>query len=230
MVYDFNAFLIALRNAGFSGAAGGGDDGVFNLFRHVWDLGDGSGLPWHTDDPDTDPWEWRMRVLNECDDIAYAKVFLRKAGYITREWYAYFIAARRGTQPFEDAYQSGTASRGEKRIYDTITDYGKLPVHEIKRLGRFSREDSARFERALTDLQMKLYITMCGGERKVSKKGEAYGWFSTVFCKTEDFWPPDVFNKAATLTRAEATEVLSARILALHPEADKRKILKVVAG
>ena len=31
-------------------------------------------------DPETDPWEWRIRVLDERDDIAYAKLFYKKSG------------------------------------------------------------------------------------------------------------------------------------------------------
>jgi len=39
---------------------------------------------WHTGDPGTSPWEWRIRVLDERDDIAYPKRFYKKSGYITK--------------------------------------------------------------------------------------------------------------------------------------------------
>ena len=77
MIKNYNDFINALLNAGFSGAIGGKDDGVFGLFRYGWGAEDESSIHWHTGDPETDPWEWRMRVLNERSDIAYSKVFFR---------------------------------------------------------------------------------------------------------------------------------------------------------
>jgi len=230
MVVPYASFINALTAAGFSGVTGGKDDGVFSLFRHVLGISADDGLPWHTGEPDTDPWEWRMRVLNERNDIAYAKVFYRKAGYITREWYPYFLTARRVGQAFEDAYQAGTAGRMEKRLYDTLQCHPRLPVHDIKRIAGIKKEDAARFDRALTELQMKLYITMCGGERKVSQAGAAYGWYSTVFCLTEDFWPPEVWKEAAAMTPTQAFEALSRRVVALHPQADLRKLARFITG
>ena len=35
----------------------------------------GSPIVWHTGDPETDPWEWRVRVLNERNDVAYANSY-----------------------------------------------------------------------------------------------------------------------------------------------------------
>ena len=84
MIQNYNDFITALFETGFSGAVGGKDDGVFGLFRYGWGAEEETGIQWHTDDPNTDPWQWRIRVLNERDDIAYAKVFFRKAGYITK--------------------------------------------------------------------------------------------------------------------------------------------------
>ena len=95
MIRSFSEFCTVLLSAGFSGAVGGKDDGVFGLFRYGLGAQDEGSIHWHTGDPETDPWEWRMRVLYERDDIAYSKVFFRKAGYITREWYPYFLVARR---------------------------------------------------------------------------------------------------------------------------------------
>ena len=61
-----------------------------------------------------------MRVLEERDDIAYAKLFFKKSGFITREWYPYFLSARRSGFSFEDAYYGGTISNAAKRVYDAI--------------------------------------------------------------------------------------------------------------
>ena len=231
IIGNFSDFTAALLEAGFSGAVNGaGGDGVFALFRYGWGADDESSLFWHSGDPETDPWEWRMRVLEERKDIAYSKVFFRKAGYITRKWYPYFLAARRGGRTFDDDCSGGKISRSAKRIYEAVAGNGRLPLHEIKLAAAFRREDNSRFDAALTDLQMKLYVTMCGRQPKISRDGEEYGWASTVFCTTETFWGRAVFDRAAKIGEEEAVEKISAQILKLNPAADEKKILRFIKG
>lgn len=230
MINNYNDFVRELLKAGFSGAVGGKDDGVFGLFRYGWGAEEETGIRWHTGNPDTDPWEWRMRVLDERDDIAYAKVFFKKAGYITKEWYPYFLAARRGRKVFDDDYTDGIISHTAKLIYDVVAENDSLPLHEIKQLAGFHRDDKSKFDSALTELQMRLYLTMRGTEQKVSSKGEEYGWASTVFCTTEHFWGEDVFEQAAGISSDEALAKISGRILALNPMAKEKKIVKFVRG
>jgi hypothetical protein len=103
-------------------------------------------------------------------------------------------------------------------------------VEAIKRIGGFGREDKARFDGALTDLQSGMYLTMCGKSRKVSKKGEEYGWSSTVFCTTEAFFGDSVFQEAAKLSQSEAEAQITERVLELNPAAEKKKIAKFIRG
>jgi hypothetical protein len=230
MIHNFNDFVSSLMKAGFSGAVGGKDEGVFGLFRYGWGAEDETGVNWYTGDPDTDPWEWRIRVLSERNDIAYAKLFFRKAGYITKEWYPYFLAARRGSMTFEDEYTEGTLSRFAKRIYDTVVEHGQLPLHEIKRVAGFKREDKSKFDSAVNELQMKMYLTICRIYYNVSKTGEAYGFSSTVLCTVESFWGEDMFDEAADLKKAEAIEEITERVLLLNPAADVKKIGRFITG
>ncbi len=188
MIHNFNDFCNELLAAGFS-VAGDNDEGAFGLSGRF-----APSVRWHTGESETDPWEWRMRVLTEREDIAYGKLFFRKAGFITKEWYPYFLAVRRGAKSFEEAYADGKVSHYAKRIYDAVREHGSLPLHEIKTLTGFDRKDKSKFDGALTDLQMKLYITMCGRRQKTSAKGENYGWYSTVFCTIEEFFNEEVYN------------------------------------
>ena len=230
MIRNYTEFCSELLKAGFSGAVGGRDDGVFGLLRYGWGAQDESSLYWHTDDPDTDPWLWRVRVLDERDDVAYSKVFYRKAGYITKDWYPYFLAARRDGRSFDEAYADGRLSSSAKRIYETLSASGPLPVDDIKLMGGFHRDDKSRFERALAELQMGLYITMCGQREKRGRTGEQYGWPSMMYCTAEQFWPADVFERADALSREEAGEAITGRVLMLNPSADRKKIVKFIYG
>jgi len=233
MVRDYDDFIRELLRAGFS-QFGGQKDSMVQVIPHTWgDEPPDSAIQWHTGDPGHDPWQWRMRALSERGDIAYAKVFFQKAGFITQEWYPYFLAVRRPHgRSFGEAYACGMMSRAAKRAYDTLRENGALPVHELKAMAGLGREkeEKSAFERAIAELQMGLYITLCGQARKVSRAGEAYGWASNMLCLTEDFWPEEVCERAAALDPEEAAEAIEERVYKLNPGADQKKVRRFING
>lgn len=231
IIKNYNDFVNALLDAGFSMGGSNGEK-VFSLAEYHEDgiYNFDSAIVWHTEDPETDPWEWRMRVLDERDDIAYAKVFFKKSGFITKEWYPYFYAVRRGNKTLEEEYNDGKLSIMSKNIYEIIKNHESLPYHVMKQLCAVSKEDNFRFERAVIDLQMKLYITMCGRQRKISTRGEEYGWSSSVFCTVENFFSRDVYEKAAKITKQEAVDKITKQIYRINPAADVKKVMKFING
>lgn len=229
MIQNFSDFCNVLLECGFS-MGGGNAKGIFAVIPYDWKEQNFMNTPvkWHTGNPETDPWEWRMRVLEESEDIAYSKVFFRTSGFITKEWYPYFYAVRRKGETFEEAYENGTISQMAKRIYDIISS-GEIAFHEIKQIGGFQREDNSKFERAIVELQMNMFITMCGRAQKINKYGESYGWSSTVFTTTEDFWEKrGVF--LPDLDPSESYDKIKMQILKLNPEAEQKKIDKFIRG
>ena len=232
MINNYRDFLDVLQKAGFS-MGGGNDEGIFSFITWNWNEPPPYDTPidWHTGDPETDPWEWRIRVLDENRGIAYAKLFFKKSGFITKEWYPYFLAARRGGKTFDDAYEDGTISHFGKRIYDVVSAKDTVPVHDIKQIAGFTREDKPSFDRALTELQMGLFITMSGNSQRISLKGEEYNtWPSTVFCTTERFFGGELFEVAAKIDPDEAVSKIRKQILKLNPSAQEKKILKFILG
>jgi len=231
MIRCYDDFIKALLTAGFT-MAGGNADGIYAIINWGWNeqLTCETPIRWHTGDPETDPWEWINRVLDERDDITYGKLFFKKSGYITKEWLPYFLAVRRGGVSLDEAYEDGVISHFAKRIYDIVSTNEALPVEEIKRLGGFLREDKSGFDRALTELQMKLFISPCGRRYKRSQSGEEYGWSSTVFCTTEQFIGDDVFVQAAGIDAEDAKQRIKAQILNLNPSAQEKKISKFILG
>ena len=169
-INNFSDFCASLLECGFS-LGGGNDKGIFALIPYSWENQEAIDSPvkWHTGDAETDPWEWRMRVLEEREDIAYAKVFFRASGFIAKDWYADFLAVRRKGEMFDEAYDNGTMSQAAKQIYELIAENGATALHEIKQMCGFAKEEKAVFERALVELQMRMYITMCGRTQKINK-------------------------------------------------------------
>lgn len=229
MINRYDDFIEALFEAGFT--AGSRADNVYSIYTFELDNPEiGPDVRWFTGDPETDPWEWHKRIVNERRDIAYAKFFFGKSGFITKPWYPYFLAARRAWGGFDEAYGSGLISGNAKREYDVLRENGPLPVHMLKSLSGFASKEESKFRKALTELQARMYITVCGSVRKISKKGEEYGWDVNVYSTTEDFFGESVFNEAAGITSEEATDKIAARIYELNPAADKKKVLKFITG
>ena len=229
-IRNYNDFISELLKAGFSGAVGGKDDGVFALFRYGWGAEEETGIQWFTGNPDTDPWEWRVRAYEERDDIAYSKIFFKKAGYITKEWYPYFYAVRRGDRTFEDEYYDGLISNFAKRIYDVVDENGSLSVENIKRIAGIKREDKSKFERALTELQMKMFLTISDITRKMSWDGREYGWIMTSFDIPERFFGSDIIKQADDLDYDEAIDRITEQILILNPNANLTKAHEFITG
>jgi len=228
----YEEFIATLTEAGFS-MGGGNAEGIYSVIPWSWNEEPPYQTPvrWHTGDPKTDPWEWRMRVLEERDDIAYAKLFFKKSGYITAAWYPYFLAVRRRHESFADAYQNGTVSHEAKRVYDVVAAQDGVPLHTLRLLsGMQDKESKARFDRALTVLQTRMFITMCARQKKLSQSGEAYGWFSTVFTTVERYFPEDVFQKAACLNAEDAANAIKKQILKLNASAAVKTMDRFIKG
>lgn len=225
MVNSFNEFCDKLVESGFS-MGGGNAKGIYAIVPFDWKTSiPGCSIVWHTGDAETDPWEWRMRVLEERDDIAYGKFFFGAGGYITKEWYPYFLTVRRQGFAFDEWYHEGKAGLLEKKIYEAIEENGHMALHDLKRECSITKESTGQFDRALTSLQKNLFITMCGRKQKVSSLGKPYGWNSTVFTTVEKFWGEDL---TADISVDEAYNKIRERILLLNPEAKEKDIKKFI--
>ncbi len=225
MVNSFNEFCDKLVESGFS-MGGGNAKGIYAIVPFDWKTSiPGCSIVWHTGDAETDPWEWRMRVLEERDDIAYGKFFFGARGYITKEWYPYFLTVRRQGFAFDEWYHEGKAGLLEKKIYEAIEENGHMALHDLKRECGITKESTGQFDRALTSLQKNLFITMCGRKQKVSSLGKPYGWNSTVFTTVEKFWGEDL---TADISVDEAYNKIRERILLLNPEAKEKDIKKFI--
>lgn len=230
-VHNYDGFIAALLESGFS-MHSENSNGIYSVLQQdiTQEASCEQTAQWHTGDPETDPWEWRMRVLDERNDIAYAKLFFKKSGYITKDWYPYFLKLRRDGASFAEKYAEGTASNYAKRIYDVLEANDSLPVHTLKELAGFSSEDKSKFDRAITELQTGMFITMCGRQQKRSKIGEEYGWSSTVFCTVERFFGTETFDMADKISEQAAMEKITEQVYKLNPTAEKKKILKFIMG
>jgi hypothetical protein len=219
---SFSSFCTTLREVGFS-MGGSNDEGIFSLCKYF-----SEGLVFHTGDKETDPWEWRIRGITECDDLAYGKLFFNKGGWITKEWFPYFMAVRRECKTFDEMYYEGAISSTAKRIYYSIRNTPDLALHEIKLMVSGDGSEKSDFESVITMLQMKMFITISGQKYKLSKEGKEYGWPVTTFCTTEDFFGEEIFDFSREIGRREAIDKITEQILELNHNAQTKVIEKFI--
>jgi hypothetical protein len=125
---------------------------------------------WHTDLP-SDPWLWKTRIETE-HKAAYAKLFDKKPGFISLEWYPLFLAARRKDKSFDECYSDGLISNYARQVYALFESNDGIAAHEIKSLIGYGKDKASKYEAAMVELQMKMFITGNGLKYKLSKSGE----------------------------------------------------------
>ena len=127
----------------------------------------------------------------------------------------------------ESGFSMGGGNAGllEKKIYESIEQNEHMALHDLKRECGITKETSGQFDRALTNLQKNLFITMCGRKQKVSSQGKPYGWNSTVFTTVENFWGEDL---TTDISVQEAYKKIRERILFLNPKATEKDIKKFI--
>lgn len=96
--------------------------------------------------------------------VAYGKLFTKKAGLVSWEWYPDLANYRRNGYDFDAHYEDGLASHREKRVKD------------LKRLAGFGGDGLKGFDTVMTNLQMQTYVTVHSFESAYDKYGQPYGW------------------------------------------------------
>jgi len=181
---------------------------------------------WHTG-LESDPWQWRIKI--EADSkAAYAKLFDKKPGFISLEWYPVFLAARRKGRSFKEIYSQGLISNYAKNIYDLFERHDNLAIYEIKAMAGFTKEMNSKYESAMCELQMGMFVTISGTKQKISAKGEPYGWPATSYSTVEKWGGDEIIKRAQCINPEDAMDEITERIAQFAQNADPRKIRKFV--
>lgn len=164
---------------------------------------------WFSDDAEHDPWDWRRRIAGE-RNIAYAKLFQKKAGFISKAWYPKFANFRRDGYDFDSLFEEGLAPRRNSAVMRLFEQGAELPSYEIKRIAGFGKDGEKGFEGTLTALQMQTYLTVVGFAQKRNKAGEPYGWSTGIYSAPESLFGEEFvrseYKKDPKESRAEIEE------------------------
>ena len=181
---------------------------------------------WFSDTQDG-PWEWKgPAIVNS--GCAYGKFFVGKAVFVSRDWVCHFANYRRDGYDFDARFDDGLAPLKDKWVFDLLNEHPSLLSKELKQLGNFGKEGKKGFDTIVTRLQMQGYITTANFEYMLDKKGCPYGWGVARYATFENLFGSDFTNNVYACTPAKSRRLIFDHLCALLPDADKKKIDKLI--
>jgi hypothetical protein len=200
MLTTYEDFLERVESLGFMALS--------NILSGLPSLGDETVESlWHTG-LDTDPWRWKDRAAEE-KRLAYGCILVGHKGSIARRVYPIFYAAFHPALFMSERWASGTISQMTWRLWQLFEENSRLNISQVRKILGVSRKQGASaVDAAIQRLQREYYITVDGNDRKVSAKGEFYGWPVNRYCRVEDWAPAGWLEGAKDWSAEEARELI----------------------
>jgi hypothetical protein len=152
---------------------------------------------WHTG-LDNDPWRWKDRAAEE-KRLAYGCILGGHKGFVTQRMYPIFYAAFHPTLSMSERWATGTVNQRTWQIWQLFEKEGTLNISQVRQTLDVSRKQGvSEVDASIQQLQRAYYITVAGNDRKVSAKGDFYGWPVIRYCRVTDWalagWLDDAEN------------------------------------
>ncbi|MCP4600277.1 MAG: hypothetical protein GY847_07055 [Proteobacteria bacterium] len=162
---------------------------------------------WHTG-LDTDPWRWKDRVAEE-KRLAYGCILGGHKGFVTQRMYPIFYAAFHPTLSMPERWASGTVNQRTWQVWQLFEERGTLNTSQMRKTMGVSRKQGTRaVDTAIQQLQYEYYITVDGNDRKISAKGEFYGWPVNRYCRVMDWALGGWLDSTKDWSAEEARELI----------------------
>lgn len=173
----------------------------------LWEAicGETRPLPAHHDDVELGyAWNWKDELPSR-DLVFYGKLVHKKPTLISLDLLPHFYALSENYGDMEDyllEYQDGKLSEEAKHVYEALLQHGALPTSNLRRkAGLAGKDNAARFDRAIRDLQFGLKIVKTG-------ISDANAWgYCYVYDVMLRHWP-DLARRAGAIPSREALRVL----------------------
>ena len=143
---------------------------------------------WHTG-LDTDPWRWKDRAAEE-KRLAYGCILGGHKGFVSQRMYPIFFAAYHPSLSMPERREAGNVNQRTWQVWKLFEESSALNISQIRQsLGVSRKQGASAVDNAIQQLQKEYYITMDGNDRKISAKGEFYGWPVNRYRRVLD-WAP----------------------------------------
>lgn len=166
-------------------------------------------------------WKWKGPVVTE-GNCVYGKFFDKKAGFISKAWWADFCNYRRSKNPVPE---EGTI---EDAILTMLQENGSLITRELRAACGFTgTKMRSKFDGYVTRLQMGCHIVTEDFVYPRDKHNREYGWGWSLLTTPEELYG----HEACTCPRVpeESYERMFAHVKNLLPEATDKQIRRLLS-
>ncbi len=126
---------------------------------------------------------------------------------------------RRNWLSFQEEYEDGVIPHAAKAAMELVQKQGHVSSVYLRR-------QSGASEATITTLQMKLYLTVCGYEKRRNKYREEYGWNLGGFATPEQLYDP--LDTCAEEEPEASLECAVQQCARFFPQATEKQITKVL--
>ncbi|MBR5395371.1 MAG: hypothetical protein IK144_09885 [Bacteroidaceae bacterium] len=165
-------------------------------------------------------WKWKGQIVTEMPCL-YGKFFNKKAGFISRQWWADFCNYRRSKYPHpQDDSIEGT-------ILDTLRMTGSLITRELRAACGFNGKGMrSRFDGYVTCLEMATYIVTEDFVYPRDKHNREYGWGWSLLNTPEALYGKDACR--CEYPPEESFRRIVGQFKKILPGVSEKQILKLV--
>ena len=183
---------------------------------------------WYDGDGEWAPWDWKGPVAR-MGTCVYGKLFWKKAGFVSMEWFPDLANLRRDGYDFDARFDDELASYKDKEIFDTVQRHGSLQTGQLKKLCGYGGKDGKKgFETVITRLQMQTYITVADFDYATDRHGVPYGWGIARYSTPEAIFGYEAVTAAYCRTPEQSRRRLTAHLEKLLPHAGEKQIAKLL--
>lgn len=165
-------------------------------------------------------WKWKGQIVTDMPCL-YGKFFNKKAGFISKTWWADFCNYRRSKFPLPESDSI------EGTILDTLRMTGSLITRELRAACGFNGKGMrSKFDGYITKLEMATYIVTEDFVYPQDKHGKEYGWGWSLLNTPEALYG----KEACTCSHSpeDSFQRLVAQFKKILPEATENQILRLI--
>ena len=197
---------------------------------------DGFSLEEHIDvkywftgfDGSWEAWDWKGPIARR-KNCVYGKLFNKKAGFVSREWYPDLANWRRDGYDFDALYDDGKASHDDKLVYDMVDQReDSVLSKELKKLGGFRKGGKKGFDTIITRLQMECYLVVADFTYMTDKNGNPYGWGVARYTTPEKYYGKSFTGPVYQRKPEESKDRLLTHFRRILPRANEEQLLKML--
>ena len=165
-------------------------------------------------------WKWKGPIVTDMP-CAYGKVFGRKAGFVSLEWWPDLCNYKRSRYPQP---QEGSI---EEAILDTLRQCGSQITRQLRdACGMTGKGMRSKFDAYVTRLQMGCWVVTEDFVYPRDKHGREYGWGWALLNTPEALYGPEACR--CERTPKESGERIVAKLSEVLPGVDERKLWKLI--